>query len=295
MGLGVDTASSLSSINWVDFYDWKNAYPTFAGRYFGGGLSYQPGEFKAAYADTHDTLQYIFPIQAAQGGGTGNYYGQSYYDVEGTTGYNYGVHDATLLCDSMATALSNTELHVQSSGLVIAYLDVESSDTLKSAYWAGWANTVHTYQLSGTTNKPFVPGIYCGYTTSGGKYVVPSDIQTVFDNAAKYWTHSNVRCRGLWTAEPEPCGYCTSGTDVSADWGQFVTAKQYLTTGTVEVPLYLWQYAESGFCDPTTGICSGGCKYACSPPYPDFAGKQNLDLDGSDSRDGETYMFNIVS
>ena len=302
MGFGVDTGSSLAGypstsetgIYWAEFFKWKGTWPSFAGRYFGGGLSYVNGEFKSAYESTKYNLQYIFPIQAAQGGGTGNYYGESYYDVEGTTGYNYGVHDATLLCDSMATALSNTELHVQSSGLVIAYLDVESSDTLKSAYWAGWANTVHTYQLSGTTTKPFVPGIYCGYTTSGGQYVVPSDIQTVFDNAAKYWTHSNVRCRGLWTAEPEPCGYCTSGADVSADWGQFATAQQYLTTGTVEVPLYLWQYAEPGYID-RKGVGIGGCKYACNPPYPDFAGGQNLDLDGSDSRGGETYMFKIVS
>lgn len=33
-----------------------------------------------------------------------------------------------------------------------AYLDGESAlGPLKSAYWAGWANTVHTYQLRGTT------------------------------------------------------------------------------------------------------------------------------------------------
>jgi hypothetical protein len=153
---------------------------------------------------------------------------------------------------------------------------------------------VHTYQLSGTTTKPFVPGIYCGYTTSGGKYVVPADIQTVFDNAATYWTHSNVRCRGLWTAEPFLCKYCTSTADVSSDWGQFATAKQTLQTGTVEVPLYLWQYAEPGYID-RKGVGIGGCKYACNPPYPDFAGGQNLDLDGSDSRGGETYMFKIVS
>ena len=67
---------------------------------------------------------------------------------------------------------------------MIAYLDVEGNDTLKSAYWTGQANTVHTYQFSGTSTKPFILGIYCGCTTSGGKYVVPSDIQTVFDNNA---------------------------------------------------------------------------------------------------------------
>ena len=134
-----------------------------------------------------------------------------------------------------------------------------------------------------------VPGIYFAYTASGGKYVVSSDIQTVFDNAAKYWTHSNVRCRGLWTAEPEPCGYCTSTADVSANWGQFATTKQYLTTGTVEVPLYLRQYAEHG--EHTTTVTSG-CTYYCG--YSNFAGGQNLDLDGSDSRGGETYMFRFL-
>ncbi len=318
MGFGVDTTCFLfatndvslsvtngNGIDWKAFKAWKGVYPTFAGRYFGGGSSYKAGEFKSAYGTTgtDGALQYIFPIQASQGGGTGNYYGQSYYDVTGTTGYNYGVHDATQLCNTMANALATTELHVQSSGtgLVIVYLDVESGlAPLKSAYWAGWANTVHTYQLSGTTTKPFVPGIYCGYTTSGGKYVVPSDIQTVFDNAAKYWTHSNVRCRGLWTAEPEPCSYCTSGADVSADWGQFATTTQTLQTGTVEVPLYLWQYAEYGNVSSQTGGCVyptttiAGVKYFGCGPDSSFAGGQNLDLDGSDGRGGEAYMFKIV-
>jgi hypothetical protein len=225
-------------------------------------------------------LQYIFPIQGAGG--------QSNYDVTGTTGYNYGVSDATATCKNMETALNNTELHVQSSGLVIVYLDVESDSTpLKSAYWAGWANTVHTYELSNGT-KPFIPGIYCGYTTSGGKYVVPSDIQTVFDNAYQYWTHSNVRCRGLWSAEPEHSAYCTSGADVSADWSQFVTSHQTLTSGIVEVPIYLWQYAEYGNVSSQTG----GCRYEYN--VTSFSRGQNLDFDGSDSRGGETYMFKIV-
>ncbi len=77
---------------------------------------------------------------------------------------------------------------------------------------------------------------------------------------------------------------------MSADWGQFATTKQYLTIGIVEVPLYLWQYAEYG--EHTTKVTSG-CTYYCG--YSNFAGGQNLDLDGSDSRDGETYMFKIVT
>ncbi len=85
-----DIASVRSGcIDWKAFKAWKGAYPTFAARYFGGGTSYKAGEFKSAYGTTgtDGALQYIFPIQASQGGGTGNYYGQTYYDQEGTTGY----------------------------------------------------------------------------------------------------------------------------------------------------------------------------------------------------------------
>ncbi len=144
---------------------------------------------------------------------------------------------------------------------------------------------MHTYEvtLNGTTLKPFVPGIYCPYWTSSTGAMLPAiSVQTVFDNAYKYWTHSNVRCRGLWTSEPEPSSYCTSGADVSSAWSQFGTTKQTLTSGTVGVPLLLWQYAESKICTVDYN-------------YPDFAGGQNLDLDGSDSTGAETYMFHIVS
>jgi hypothetical protein len=87
---------------------------------------------------------------------------------------------------------------------------------------------------------------------------------------------------GLWTSEPDPKEYCTSGANVSSAWSQFATSTRTLSIGTVEVPLYLWQYAESGVCTYTYGIA-------------DFAGGQILDLDGSDSHGGETYMFEIES
>ncbi len=89
-------------------------------------------------------------------------------------------------------------------------------------------------------------------------------VQTVFDNASKYWTHSNARCRGLWTNEPVAKPFCPSGADVRSDWSQFGTSKPTLQSGTVDVPLLLWQYAESGICQ--------------SWGYTSFAGGQWLDL-----------------
>ncbi len=282
MALGVDTGDTLTGIDWSTFHSWKKAWPTFAGRYFGGyGVDlYQEGEFKYAYTSTHEALTYAFAIQGAQGGGS--YKGQTYYSTEGTLGYSYGKNDAMLTCENVAAALTNDELKLPSGGLVVVYLDVEKNDDLKSAYWAGWANTVHTYgvTLNGTTLRPFVPGIYCPYWTSSTGAMLPAtSVQTVFDNAYKYWTNSNVRCRGLWTNEPVAKAFCTAGANVSSYWSQFGTSKQTLQSGTVDVPLLLWQYAESGICQ--------------SWGYTSFAGGQWLDLDGSDSTNAETYMFTI--
>jgi len=260
-----------------------------------GGYNYSEGEFKSAHASTNNTLEYIVPIQAAGD--------QVHYDVEGTSGYNYGVSAASTTCQNLNDALNNTELHLPSGGEVIVHLDMEpNSSPLKSAYWAGWADTVHNYVLSGTEDtKPFIPGIYCPYwKNTDGKYEPATSVQTVFDNAYKYWTNKNVRCRGLWSPQPELCSYCTSGADVSADWSDFVTTDQTLNSGTVEVPLYLWQYAEYG----NVKEKAGGCTYATTTinnvkitgcDVTDFAGQQYVDFGGSDSRGGEAYMFHIVS
>ena len=147
----------------------------------------------------------------------------TYYDQEGTIGYNYRVHDAKQLCDTLANALSTTELHVQSSGLVVVYLDVETGlNPLKSAYWAGWANTVHTYQLSGTTTKRFFPEF------TADTRLREENMWLLRISRPCSTMPTNI---GRIRMEPELCSYCTSGADVSADWSQFATAKRMLQTG----------------------------------------------------------------
>ena len=113
MGFGVDTTTYLSDIDWTDFYAWKPLYPAFAGRYFGGGYSYQSGEFKAAYQDTNYTLSRIIPIQADVQDPNNM---QTRQQTTGSTGYNYGSEDASATCATLATALQDTELHVPNSG-----------------------------------------------------------------------------------------------------------------------------------------------------------------------------------
>ena len=88
-------------------------------------------------------------------------------------------------------------------------------------------------------------------------------------------------CYGLWTAQPEDCSYASDPTAIP-DWSVFGSFTQTRCGNKFPVPLYLYQYMEPG---SALNIC--GVK--------GFAGGQNLDLDSSDNRGGQSYMLSRMS
>lgn len=277
MGFGVDTASYLSDISWTDFYAWKPLYPAFADRYFGGGASYQSGEFKAAYQATHDTLSRIIPIQADVEDPNNM---QTRQQTTGTTGYDYGAEDANATCATLAGALRELNIPNSGAGQVLLYMDIEANVRLTPGYWAGWANAVFNYGLNTVGQALFLPAIYTQYVNPNNQppYSLNSYVADALNNASTDWPGNVVQCYRLWSANPENCALCAP--DASADWSVFTDFYQTINGSSILVPLYLYQYAEPGVCDPCV---------------TNYAGGKNLDLDGSDSTGAETYMLEIIS
>ena len=270
MSLGVDTTDYLNQINWPDFYNWKGQYPIFAGRYFGGGYTWSGSEFTEAKASTGGKLTSIAPIRAST-------LDQS---VSGSAGYNNGVNDGNDTCTRISNAINAGQLTVPPSGLIVVYLDNEpigsSQNLLTADYWAGWANTVFNFPSEGA---PYYPGLYCPfYQDSSGVYVPISGVQTALNDACSKYPSDYVVCWGLWTFEPHSpdSDYCPPGSTLN--WSLTGKFNQDVCGNSVHVPVYLWQYAS-----PTA--CSG---------YSNFAGGQDLDIDGSDSTGAESYMLKIA-
>ena len=99
-----------------------------------------------------------------------------------------------------------------------------------------------------------------------------------------YWPSDDYYCYALWSNEPEPCSYATDPTAVP-DWSVFGSFTQTGCGSKFPVPLYLYQYRER---TTATAAVSSGCGVS------NFAGGQNLDLDSSDGKGGESYMLPIA-
>jgi len=262
MALGVDTASYLTDIDWTAFEGWAGEYPSYAGRYFGGGYDWESGEFSSAYAATGGTLSKIIPLQ----GDTTAI--QERQETSGSAGFTYGQEDAQATCDSIKTALTNNELQLPTGGVVALYMDVEDGVALTVDYWSGWANAVFTYKLS-DGSEPFSPCIYTRFVkNSSGMYVPQSSVAQALNSSCASYPTEQTLCYGLWSNEPEPCSYCTP--PFNPDWTVFGPVTQVCGQALHEVYVELYQFAERS-----------GCVNTCN--VPDFAGKQNLDLDSDNS------------
>ncbi len=263
MALAVDTVSNLSNISWSEFYAWMGHYPIAAGRYFGGGHNWSDSEFTAAKSATGGVLSRIMPLQGCQ---------PSRQETDGTTGYDYGSADGKNTCGSIEKAISAGQLALPSSAAVYVWLDVEPNVAITPAYWAGWANEVNRY-------GPFYACIYTQYVDESGVWVPQSTVQYALNNSYHYWPKAASVCWGLWTSEPEGCSLCPASA--VPDWSVFGKFYQSYDGTNILVPLYLYQYAEKTVCVTDCGESS-------------FAGKQNLDLDGTDSTGAEACMLNIT-
>jgi hypothetical protein len=271
MALGVDTASALSNINWSAFKQWCGMYPAFAGRYFGSGYTWVPGEFTAAYQTTSGLLGKIVPIQASQ---------STRQQTAGSTGYNYGASDANTTCRSIGSAISAGQLNIPSSGSVYVYLDIEEGTALTTDYWAGWSQEVFNYSLN--AGSPFWPCIYTWYgQQSNGKYAPASQVQNALNSAGSSYPGHATQCYGLWANEPELCSLCNY-PKVSPDWSVFQSYSQNINGANKPVPLLLYQFAEKSACN---SVCNNAS----------FAGNQNLDLnsDNNGASGAQNYMLII--
>jgi hypothetical protein len=198
--------------------------------------------------------------------------------TSGTTGYDYGSSDGETTCENIVAAIQAGQLVLPSDQPVMVYRDIEQGTDIMPAYWAGWATAVDNYTYNGLA--PFNPGIYTYYVKqANGLYSPQSSVQTCLNTVCEYWPDAEYLCYGLWANEPEPCSYC----DPSAvpDWSVFNAFTQTGCGNKFPVPLHLYQYAERPGCINTCGVSN-------------FAGGQNVDLDGSDGTQGTTYMLVIA-
>jgi hypothetical protein len=265
MALGVDSASSLASINWQSFYNWDGSYPTYAGRYFGGSFSWVPGEFIAAMKETGGILNKIVPIQSCI---TGN------EQATGAVGYNLGKTDAINTCLSIVSAINSGQLVIPPSGSVYVYLDVEMGVNLSVDYWAAWSSNIFNYVMNG--NCPFWPCIYTWYGAQpNGKFSPGESVQNVLNSVYTTYPDHESLCYGLWSNEPEPNAYIAA--KASPSWSVFNPVFQKTPGASKPVPLLLYQFAEKG-----TNTA--------------FAGGQNLDLDSDNSgiTVAQNYMLTIA-
>jgi hypothetical protein len=271
MAFGVDTVKPLDTISRSSLHAWKGQYPTFAGRYFGGGYTWSGTEFTSAKASTHNTLAFIAPLRAST----------TDQSLTGSAGNSAGSRDATDTCTRVTNAINAAQLNIPvASGLVIVYLDNEpylsDPNVLTADYWAGWANTMFHFKFLGS--QPFRPGLYCTFMQdSSGKWVPDTSMQAALNEANNRYPNDYTLCSATWTFLPHTpvADYCPANS--VPNWSMIGNFAQNQPGGAVTVPTYLWQYASP---------------VACTA-YPSFAGGQKLDMDGSDATPAETFMLTI--
>ena len=264
MGFMVDTTSYLNDIDWAAFYAWKPQYPGAAGRYFGGGYTWSGSEFTDARASTGGVLTRVAPIRACQ---------PSRQETAGSTGYGYGQADAQDTMTRIGNAITAGQLSVPSGGGAIVWLDVEANVGLTPAYWAGFANELNL-------TFDYAAGIYTQFVNNGsGVYYPQASVQAALNASYNDWSNADSLCAGLWTSEPEPCSGCAP--DGAPEWSVLGTYTQPYQGSNYPITNYIFQYAEYGGCTTTCGVSN-------------FAGGQNLDMDGTDSTGAEGRMLLIA-
>ena len=253
-----------NAFNWFPLYGWAAASnwndsrpPTFAGRYFLGGM-FQWGHGEGSAANNAIKTQYrplgprgdadvtpmerIAPIQAADPGR------QSGLGPDGRAGVDYlalwnGLADGTAFCRRVDACIRGGELSI-TDGFVYVFLDVETGTALNTWYWAAWAHSVWTYTLSGEVRptQPFLPAICCDFVEdpTTHRYSVDPSVARCFDNAQLEHPQLAARCWGFWAK-------ATSRANLTQrlDFSRFVDYRQPMTsTESRPVWLLIWRYAE---------------------------------------------------
>jgi hypothetical protein len=267
----------VNAFKWYLFYQWAVANhwnggqpPTFAGRYFLGGMfQWAHGEGTAAQetiktqwrplgplGDADVTpIERIAPIQSADPDR------QSGLGPDGRAGVDYlafwnGLADGTALCRRIEACLIAGELSISDSSTYL-FLDVARGTALSTWYWAAWAHAVWsftTFTVSGAARpiQPFLPAICCDFVedddSATPRYSLDPAVATCLNTAQLQHPHLVARCWGFWARATRPANLTHP-----LDFGRFSEYRQPLTSQVSrQVWLLIWRYAEQAAAlDPT--------------------------------------------
>ena len=270
----IDTPFPLDQVHWGSFHSWKGEYPSAAGRYFGGGLSWSGNEFKEAKTATRQVLSHVAPRRNSQ---------PEHQLKFGEEGYNQGKIDAEDTIARINNAINSGQLGMPPGGKVIIYLDVELNVQVTPAFWAGFANLVNVYRAGPTT--PFTAGIYTPFVSSAnGKYLPQVAVRDCLDRANLNWPDAVSLCAGFWASSLEPCGVCSQPAYVP-NWDRLGSYSQPYKQATHPILNYVWQYAKYESC---VGSGPGECG------YPGFANGQKVNFDSRGTTGATNLMLEIV-
>lgn len=273
MAFMIDTANYLTQVQWRNLHAWKGEFPSAAGRYFGGGLSWGDSEFTRAKADTFGALTRVAPLRASE---------KDHQLTPYEDGFRLGQRDAEDTIARINNAINQGQLKMPAGENVIIYLDVEPDVQITPAFWAGFADLINHYRAGPTT--PFTAGIYTKFVANAeGKYVPQYAVRACLDRSDLNWPNAASLCVGFWTSEPEPCDACISPT-YTPDWSRLGSYSQPYDNATFPIANYLWQYAEHNSC---VGFGPGQCG------QPGFANGENVDFDTSGTTGAENLMLVI--
>lgn len=235
--------------SWMNGTNWTSGTgPRFAVRNFmTGDFQCAIGEPSAGRAQMN-SLQRVVPLARPD---------PSRLATAGDDGYAFGETDALVLCERIGARVVAGEFDIPTR-LIYLYLDVPASAVLTTAYWAGWADAVSTFQLSRTVDRPFhgismpslvmdqpfLPAICApfDFDVAATRWSVGANVRACLDQVAAAYRAKQVRCYGFWAKATDP------GLRVfpnGADWNRFNVYNMPVSVGGSQ-PVWIlgWRYAE---------------------------------------------------
>ncbi|HEY7233904.1 MAG TPA: glycoside hydrolase domain-containing protein [Gemmatimonadaceae bacterium] len=244
MLVGIDTSETrLDSIDWPAFQSWNGGTldatgkvtggdPAFAGRNFlGGSFVFAPAEATTARAAPSPTdlsqlgiaVSRIAPIQWAY---------RERQQVANMQGLIFGQIDAQALCRRLTSKLLIGEFSLPATGAICVWLTVDPTVPISIDYWAGWADTVNNFLLSGhlggaseeTVTYPFRASILCHYDRASGRYQRDPHVNALLtQHPLEQYGPLETTCYSFWADAPDPAGGVSPNPTL--DWTLFDRAE----------------------------------------------------------------------
>jgi hypothetical protein len=236
--------------NWITGSGWNSGKgPQFAVRNF------MTGQFQCAVAEPAkaqaqmNTLARIVPIARPD---------LTRLATAGDEGLEYGETDARVFCERIGDRIAAEEFDIPTR-VIYLYLDVPPGAVLTPDYWAGWADVVHTYQLTrlvdhvvGTItipslqiSQPFLPAISAPFDLdlATSKWTLGANVTTCLNAVAAAYPGRQVRCYGFWAEATDPAKRVFP--NMPLDWTQLPIYRMPLSA-TASQPVWIlgWRYTE---------------------------------------------------